>query len=590
MAGVPVVACWDGGGLLDVVPETGAGRLTLPSAEAMSDATLDLLQDPRPPGARQAGRRVVARAARRRTTWPSCARGGIARRWVRSRAWMAAGGAVGGRARDHRLRRPQPGRATGSELRSQPLDVAGRARVAAAERASWSGSCTRCSSSPGARCSRVGPATRWLDAPRDLDGVEPGQVPAGKGVGRGGHGADGAAGGDRPVGRDRLGRRAAGAGHRYRCGRGRTHRAGAPSRRRIPGRSSRSCCWSSAPSPASALLLWPPVLRRLLRLAAPDAETPRGAARRRDRVRHRRPIWSRGSATGSRSGCLARGLLPAAGLGRPWRSRCSRRRTSRVSSRCSRPEASGSREGLFILMLQGPLGIGAATALALASRVLLTDHRVRRRGAVSRLPAGESACRTLSPHPAAAFEPRRPALLARGRVRCWPRSRCAGRCSPVAGCWATTSMSRATASASSAPRCSARRDTSRSGTPISSAACRSSPPSTATSSIRRRGSGGCCRSTRAMNLGFFAHIVLAGATHVRLAPGAAARAGPARWSAASPTSSPASWRRWSGPGTTASSSSRRWRRSCLLALLRAIRRSPPVGVRPARARRSGSAC
>ena len=27
MAGVPVVACWDGGGLLDVVPETGAGRL-----------------------------------------------------------------------------------------------------------------------------------------------------------------------------------------------------------------------------------------------------------------------------------------------------------------------------------------------------------------------------------------------------------------------------------------------------------------------------------------------------------------------------------------------------------------------------------
>jgi glycosyltransferase involved in cell wall biosynthesis len=46
MAGVPVVACWDGGGLLDVVPETGPGRLTLPSAEALSDATLDLLQDP----------------------------------------------------------------------------------------------------------------------------------------------------------------------------------------------------------------------------------------------------------------------------------------------------------------------------------------------------------------------------------------------------------------------------------------------------------------------------------------------------------------------------------------------------------------
>jgi glycosyltransferase involved in cell wall biosynthesis len=46
MAGVPVVACWDGGGVLDVVPETGGGRLTLPSAEAMGDAVLGLLSDP----------------------------------------------------------------------------------------------------------------------------------------------------------------------------------------------------------------------------------------------------------------------------------------------------------------------------------------------------------------------------------------------------------------------------------------------------------------------------------------------------------------------------------------------------------------
>ena len=46
MAGVPVVACWDGGGVLDIVPETGAGRLTLPSAPAMSDAILSILQDP----------------------------------------------------------------------------------------------------------------------------------------------------------------------------------------------------------------------------------------------------------------------------------------------------------------------------------------------------------------------------------------------------------------------------------------------------------------------------------------------------------------------------------------------------------------
>jgi glycosyltransferase involved in cell wall biosynthesis len=45
MAGVPVVACWDGGGVLDVVPPTGAGRLTLPASEAMGDAILGLLAE-----------------------------------------------------------------------------------------------------------------------------------------------------------------------------------------------------------------------------------------------------------------------------------------------------------------------------------------------------------------------------------------------------------------------------------------------------------------------------------------------------------------------------------------------------------------
>ena len=46
MSGVPVVACWDGGGVLDVVPESGAGRLTLPSADRMADTVLDVLADP----------------------------------------------------------------------------------------------------------------------------------------------------------------------------------------------------------------------------------------------------------------------------------------------------------------------------------------------------------------------------------------------------------------------------------------------------------------------------------------------------------------------------------------------------------------
>ncbi len=46
MAGVPVVGCWDGGGLLDVIPERGPGRLTLPFADAIADAALGLLSDP----------------------------------------------------------------------------------------------------------------------------------------------------------------------------------------------------------------------------------------------------------------------------------------------------------------------------------------------------------------------------------------------------------------------------------------------------------------------------------------------------------------------------------------------------------------
>ncbi len=46
MRGVPVVGCWDGGGVLDVVPENGAGRLVIPSADAIADAALGLLQDP----------------------------------------------------------------------------------------------------------------------------------------------------------------------------------------------------------------------------------------------------------------------------------------------------------------------------------------------------------------------------------------------------------------------------------------------------------------------------------------------------------------------------------------------------------------
>ena len=47
MSGVPVIACWDGGGVLDIVPEAGAGRRSLPTPDALADATLDLLADDR---------------------------------------------------------------------------------------------------------------------------------------------------------------------------------------------------------------------------------------------------------------------------------------------------------------------------------------------------------------------------------------------------------------------------------------------------------------------------------------------------------------------------------------------------------------
>jgi glycosyltransferase involved in cell wall biosynthesis len=45
IAGVPVVACWDSGAPVDVIPESGAGRLSLPSAEPMASCVLSLQAD-----------------------------------------------------------------------------------------------------------------------------------------------------------------------------------------------------------------------------------------------------------------------------------------------------------------------------------------------------------------------------------------------------------------------------------------------------------------------------------------------------------------------------------------------------------------
>lgn len=46
MAGVPVVACEDGGGVLSIVPATGAGRRVPPQAAAIARAVGELLADP----------------------------------------------------------------------------------------------------------------------------------------------------------------------------------------------------------------------------------------------------------------------------------------------------------------------------------------------------------------------------------------------------------------------------------------------------------------------------------------------------------------------------------------------------------------
>jgi UDP:flavonoid glycosyltransferase YjiC (YdhE family) len=45
ISGVPVVTCWDSGALVDVVPQSGPGRLSLPAADALAECVLSLLAD-----------------------------------------------------------------------------------------------------------------------------------------------------------------------------------------------------------------------------------------------------------------------------------------------------------------------------------------------------------------------------------------------------------------------------------------------------------------------------------------------------------------------------------------------------------------
>ena len=45
ISGVPVVTCWDSGVPVDVVPQSGAGRLSLPAADALAECVLSLHAD-----------------------------------------------------------------------------------------------------------------------------------------------------------------------------------------------------------------------------------------------------------------------------------------------------------------------------------------------------------------------------------------------------------------------------------------------------------------------------------------------------------------------------------------------------------------
>jgi uncharacterized membrane protein YbhN (UPF0104 family) len=119
------------------------------------------------------------------------------------------------------------------------------------------------------------------------------------------------------------------------------------------------------------LLLWPPLLRQLLRFAAPGSVADRAPSVRGIvfGILANLIAWV---GYGTALWLLARGLLPGVRLA--WLPAVAVFAASYLAGFLAlfAPGGIGVREGLFILMLQQPLGIGAATALALASRLLLT--------------------------------------------------------------------------------------------------------------------------------------------------------------------------------------------------------------------------
>lgn len=123
------------------------------------------------------------------------------------------------------------------------------------------------------------------------------------------------------------------------------------------------------------LLLWPPVLRRLLRLAGsnPDEGTAPAAGGIVFGIASNLVAWV---GYGVALWLLARGILPDSGLTLLLAIAVFAASYLAGFLALLVPGGFGVREGLFILMLQGPIGIGAATVLALASRLLLTVTEV----------------------------------------------------------------------------------------------------------------------------------------------------------------------------------------------------------------------
>jgi hypothetical protein len=119
------------------------------------------------------------------------------------------------------------------------------------------------------------------------------------------------------------------------------------------------------------VLLRPESVRRLVRIAAPEATVsltpPPGAVA--FGIAANTIAWL---GYGVALWLLARGVLPRAGLGLLPAIAVFTASYLAGFIALFAPGGIGVREGVFILMLQGPIGIGAATALAVASRLLLT--------------------------------------------------------------------------------------------------------------------------------------------------------------------------------------------------------------------------